>query len=77
MNLKQAQDHARKRLRNTSGHSKDVLAMRILLEATLMTGIDDPFIKQLIHLCHPDKHNNSETSTEITRRLIAMRTQTR
>lgn len=30
-------------------------------------------INQLIRLCHPDKHNNSKSSTEITQKLLQMR----
>jgi len=30
-------------------------------------------IKTLITLCHPDKHANSTTSTEVTKKLIALR----
>jgi hypothetical protein len=29
--------------------------------------------RKLLMLCHPDKHGNSETSTEVTRWLIDMR----
>ena len=30
-------------------------------------------IKQLISLCHPDKHGNSKSSSEITKKLLDMR----
>lgn len=30
-------------------------------------------IRSLIRLCHPDKHNNSESSTRLTTILLAMR----
>jgi len=35
--------------------------------------ITPDFLKSLIILCHPDKHANSTTATEITKKLIAMR----
>lgn len=31
---------------------------------------DIKFIKELINLCHPDKHDNSKQSNEVTIRLI-------
>ncbi|MEN8237329.1 MAG: hypothetical protein ABFQ95_07315 [Pseudomonadota bacterium] len=31
------------------------------------------FIKQLITLCHPDKHGNSQKATTTTQKLLAMR----
>lgn len=38
------------------------------------TGSLDPAtIRKLIGLCHPDRHNNSETSNEITRWLLSQR----
>ena len=30
-------------------------------------------IKSLIRLCHPDKHNNSDTATRMTQKLLGMR----
>ena len=30
-------------------------------------------IKQMIRLCHPDKHANSATSTEITKKLLSFK----
>lgn len=32
--------------------------------------IPDAMLRKLIILCHPDKHNNSELSSEVTRWLI-------
>jgi hypothetical protein len=37
--------------------------------------IEPEIIKKLLFLCHPDKHNNSVTSTEITKWLINKRNQ--
>ena len=30
-------------------------------------------LRQLLHLCHPDKHNNSRTATEVTQWLLELR----
>jgi hypothetical protein len=35
---------------------------------------DQAEIKQLIALCHPDKHDNSKVASDITAKLISMRT---
>lgn len=35
--------------------------------------IPDAKLKQLIFLCHPDKHNNSETANEVTQWLLSLR----
>jgi hypothetical protein len=34
---------------------------------------DQVLIRTLLTLCHPDKHYNSETATEATKKLLAMR----
>lgn len=36
-------------------------------------GIDDAMLMDLITLCHPDKHGNSELSTAVTARLLDIR----
>lgn len=33
--------------------------------------------RKLLMLCHPDKHGNSETATEVTRWLLKMRIESR
>lgn len=38
-----------------------------------LNGIDSRRFRQLLHLCHPDKHSNSETATQITQWLLAHR----
>lgn len=30
-------------------------------------------IETLVRLCHPDKHNNSQASNEITKKLLSLR----
>lgn len=35
--------------------------------------LDDAMIQRLLRLCHPDKHNNSETSNEVTKWLLSQR----
>jgi len=37
-----------------------------------MVGIPKDLLKKIISLCHPDKHDNSKTSTEVTRVLIKL-----
>jgi hypothetical protein len=37
------------------------------------TFISDKRVRQLLQLCHPDKHNNSETSNDVTRWLLSLR----
>lgn len=36
-------------------------------------GLTQEQIKTLITLCHPDKHNNSQTATQITQWLLTQR----
>jgi len=36
-------------------------------------GFSDKDMKTLIHLCHPDKHNNSKMSVDMTSNLLKMR----
>ena len=36
-------------------------------------GIPPEMLKRLIGLCHPDRHGNSEPSTEVTKWLLAQR----
>lgn len=42
-------------------------------KSSLMVEIDANRIKQLLMLCHPDKHSNSELSTEVTKWLTGIR----
>lgn len=35
--------------------------------------LNQEMIRKMISLCHPDKHNNSETSTEVTRYLLNLK----
>ena len=36
--------------------------------------LDQSEIKKLITLCHPDKHNGKAVATEMTQRLLELRT---
>jgi hypothetical protein len=36
--------------------------------------LDQDFLRVLISLCHPDRHSNSASATEATKKLLAMRT---
>jgi hypothetical protein len=36
--------------------------------------LDQSEIKKLITLCHPDKHNGKDVATEMTQRLLELRT---
>jgi hypothetical protein len=36
-------------------------------------GLDKDRLRKLIHLCHPDKHNNSTLATEMTQWLLSQR----
>lgn len=42
-------------------------------KSTVVVGIDEKRLKQLLMLCHPDKHGNSERATEVTRWLIELK----
>ncbi len=35
--------------------------------------VDRPRLRQLLQLCHPDKHGNSKTSQEVTQWLLEAR----
>lgn len=35
--------------------------------------LDEDTVSAMIRLCHPDKHNNSETANRITKLLLEMR----
>jgi len=37
-----------------------------------MVDIPKDLLKKIISLCHPDRHDNSKTSTEVTRVLIKL-----
>lgn len=39
-------------------------------------GFTPEMLKKLIILCHPDKHNNNPTATEVTKTLLALRSKT-
>lgn len=41
----------------------------------IVTRLDHARIRQLLMLCHPDRHGNSETSSEVTRWLIDLKQQ--
>ena len=41
------------------------------LQRAILLRKDD--LSTMIHLCHPDKHNNSETANRITKLLLEMR----
>lgn len=38
-----------------------------------MPKLESDFIKQLLMLCHPDKHANSPLATKVTQKLLEMR----
>lgn len=40
---------------------------------TIIKSMDNDTIKKLIRLCHPDKHNNSKISTEMTQLLNSLK----
>lgn len=44
-----------------------------VLEHALRSPIPPQRLRTLIMLCHPDRHNNSERATEMTRWLLALR----
>ena len=37
------------------------------------SGVDKELLKRLIILCHPDKHNGSKMSVEVTQKLLQMK----
>ena len=41
--------------------------------STSGTGLTRAFIKKLLMLCHPDKHDNSDLATEVTKELLSKR----
>jgi hypothetical protein len=44
-----------------------------LLKSQKAAPIPEDKLKKMIMLCHPDKHNGSKTSTEITQWLLSLR----
>lgn len=44
-----------------------------VLPSEVPSPFDQTTINKLIRLCHPDKHNNSPVSTEMTQLLLSMR----
>ncbi len=49
------------------------VSMSIQNPVLVNNGIPPEMFRKLISLCHPDKHNNSETSQEVTRWLLKQR----
>ncbi len=47
--------------------------LKALLAQQAAPTLDAARIKQLLMLCHPDKHDNSSLSTEITKWLLSQR----
>lgn len=43
------------------------------LNSSPSTQLSEKQIKSLLFLCHPDKHDNSEKATEMTRVLLELR----
>lgn len=42
--------------------------------AALSGGVSDELLQDLVRLCHPDLHNNSERATKATQALLTIRT---
>lgn len=47
------------------------------LSSTVIKEDGAPPIKQLLLLCHPDKHGNSKAATEVTQWLLSVRRKTK
>ncbi len=48
--------------------------LRLLVSARLHSfAIPDDRLRQLIQLCHPDKHNGSATANEVTQWLLTLK----
>jgi hypothetical protein len=52
------------------------LAEKQLLRRPASGGLGQDRIRQMIGLCHPDRHQNSKTSTEVTQWLLSQRLKT-
>jgi hypothetical protein len=54
---------------------KQVAELHLQLRAykALASTIDRALLTRIISLCHPDKHGNSETSNQVTARLLEIR----
>jgi hypothetical protein len=59
------------------GLSVEVLRLQLevvrLREAAGRGGLDRDFVRQLLQVAHPDKHNGSDLSLRVTKRLLAMK----
>lgn len=57
------------------GHKRgtEVWGKSSLIEATHTVAIDKARMRQLLQLCHPDKHNGSATSTAVFQWLMSLR----
>lgn len=58
-------DVLRRHLTQANRRTTEALAAQTTLQP------DD--IKRLLQLCHPDKHNGSQTANDMTRKLLALR----
>lgn len=65
--------HRRRSRRPRSEWQRKREAAEALREAATMVAIDDARRRQLLQLCHPDRHGNSKVATEVTAWLNQMR----
>lgn len=43
------------------------------IDAVVYRDLDGDLLKKLIYLCHPDKHNGSAMSNEVTKLLLSIK----
>ena len=75
MDRKKAESSPRQRRyrRPRTRQQADRDATATLREAAAMVAIDSTRFRELLQLCHPDKHANSKTATEVTAWLNQLR----
>jgi transcriptional regulator with XRE-family HTH domain len=62
-----------RRRRRRSREQREREAAATIREAATMVPIDQARLRQLLQLCHPDRHGNSKVATEVTAWLNQMR----
>ena len=70
-------EKARKSLLDATKEIERLKAAAPAANATDFSSIDPDLLKQMIALCHPDRHDNSERATRVTQYLLSMRDKTK
>jgi len=71
--IKRERDHWKRRYHEVAGMRSSAPAG--IRQALAEAGFTEGAIKQMIILCHPDRHGNSQTANAITSMLLDLRRQ--